>query len=98
MPDLLAFHPGKDPRLTKARPDAAGIFKDKTYVSTNAYLVTVEITEVVEHTYLVPAFSPEEAERLLARGRQNYEEVQSSPVGIEAAKVVNIEPVASSGS
>ena len=111
MPDFLPFDSRKDaacpssaeslgvPLARKAqRPDPSRLFDKpaRTSVPTNAYLVTVEILETTQHTYLVPAYSPEEAERLLARGRQNYEEVSSAPVGIESASVVNVEPVASS--
>lgn len=112
MPDLLPFDARKDESLPPSsemlgspakrrkaqRPDPSHLFDtpDRTSVPTNAYYVTVEITETVERTYLVPAFSPEEAERLLARGRQNYEEVQAAPVGIESASVINVEPVVSS--
>lgn len=110
MPDLLPFDARKDytlppvsqvlgaPARRKARPDPSRLFEKpkNTHEPANAYLVTVEIVETVQHTYLVPAFSPEEAEHLLANNRQNYEEVSAAPVGIESASVVNVEPVASS--
>lgn len=88
--DKAEFQGGFKRSLTP--PDQGGAPPKRT-PHENAYLITVEVTETVHRTYLVPGYSPEVAERELANNYMAFDVVEEVKLGSDEAMVVSVEPV-----